>query len=203
MVNAMTGVQEDQGKVLEFLALPKAYPDRPRTVERIETHASVVFLAGDFAYKVKRAVKYPFLDFSTLAKRRQAAENELRINRRTAPDLYLDILPVTLGADGGLSLGGAGEAVEWVLRMHRFDQRCLYERMAEEDRLPLAAMRPLAEAIAAFHAGADRSLTAGRWTKQLGGILDEHERLLLAHPDRFPPEEARGVIAAARAAFAA
>lgn len=199
----MSGTEADQGRVLDFLSQPTAYPGRAERIERIETHASVVFLAGDFAYKVKRAVKYPFLDFSTLAKRRQAAENELRINRRTAPDLYLDILPVTLGADGGLSLGGAGEAVEWVLRMHRFDQRCLYERMAEEDRLPLAAMRPLAEAIAAFHAGADRSLTAGRWTKQLGGILDEHERLLLAHPDLFPPDEARGVIAASRAAFAA
>ncbi|HZP09485.1 AAA family ATPase [Methyloceanibacter sp.] len=198
----MTGVQEDQGKVLEFLALPKAYPDRPRTVERIETHASVVFLAGDFAYKVKRAVKYPFLDFSTLEKRRLAAENELRINRRTAPGLYLDVLPVTLGPQGRLALGGTGEVVEWVLRMRRFDQRCLYERMAEEGRLELAAMRPLAETIAAFHADAARSLTVGQWMRQLGGILDEHERMLGARPDLFPAEEAKGLIAASRAAFA-
>ncbi len=189
--------------MLDFLAQPTAYPGRPERVERLETHASVVFLAGDFAYKVKRAVTYPFLDFSTVAKRRQAALNEIRINRRTAPDLYLDVLPVTLGADGGLVLGGAGEAIEWVLRMRRFDQGSLYERMAEEGRLPLAAMRPLAETIAAFHASADRSLTAARWVGQLAGILDEHEAMLAAHPGLFPPEEAREVIAASRAAFAA
>lgn len=189
--------------MLDFLAQTTAYPDRPERIERIETHASVVFLAGPFAYKVKRAVTYPFLDFSTVAKRRQAALNEIRINRRTAPDLYLDVLPVTLGADGGLVLGGEGEAVEFVLRMRRFDQASLYERMAEEGRLPLAAMRPLAETIAAFHAAADRSLTAAQWVGQLGGILDEHEAMLGAHPALFPPEAAREVIAASRAAFAA
>ena len=151
--------EDDQKKVFDFMALPRAYPDRPATVERIDTHASIVFLAGSFAYKVKRAVKYPFLDFSTLARRHQACQNELRINRRTAPDLYLELVPITLTSDGLLLLGGAGEVVEWALRMRQFDQANLYDRMAVEGRLEVSAMRPLASAIAAFHAIADRCLT--------------------------------------------
>ena len=99
-----------QAKVLDFLGRPQAYAPRPATVERIETHASIVFLAGAFAYKVKRAVKYNFLDFSTLAKRRAACLNELRVNARTAPQLYLEVVPVTIGEDGAFSLGGDGAA---------------------------------------------------------------------------------------------
>src|SRR5262249_25189129 len=96
MVNGMKEAKEDQTKVLDFMGLAQAYPDRPPTVERIDTHASIVFLTGSFAYKVKRAVKYPFLDFSTLEKRHRACLNELRINRRTAPQLYLDLVPITV-----------------------------------------------------------------------------------------------------------
>ena len=97
-----------QAKVLDFLGRPQAYAPLPATVERIETHASIVFLAGAFAYKVKRAVKYNFLDFSTLAKRRAACLNELRVNARTAPQLYLEVVPVTLGENGAFRLGGDG-----------------------------------------------------------------------------------------------
>ena len=68
---------------------------RGRNVDRIETHASVVFLAGSRAYKIKRAVKYPFLDFSTLEKRHRALLNELALNRRTAPQIYLEVIPIT------------------------------------------------------------------------------------------------------------
>src|SRR3990170_3621973 len=126
-----------QAKVLDFLGRPQAYAPLPATVERIETHASIVFLAGAFAYKVKRAVKYNFLDFSTLAKRHAAFLNELRVNARTAPQLYLEVVPVTIGEDGAFSLGGNGQPVEWVLTMRRFDQAKLYDRMAGEGRLGL------------------------------------------------------------------
>src|SRR5919106_5013144 len=106
----MGGADSLQAKVLNFMGRPEAYAPMPATLERIETHASIVFLAGSFAYKVKRAVKYPFLDFSTLEKRHAACLNEFRVNRRTAPDLYLDVFPVTLDAQGDLRLGGEGEA---------------------------------------------------------------------------------------------
>ena len=195
--------EDDQKKVLSFMALPGAYPDCPATVERIDTHASSVFLAGAFAYKVKRAVKYPFLDFSTVAFRQQACLNELRINRRTAPDLYLDLVPITLTSDGLFRLGGAGEAVEWALRMRRFDQANLYERMAVEGRLEVSAMGPLAAAIAAFHAIADRCLTPGQAVRPLDGVLAENDSVLAANPDLFPPVEARALTQASRDALAA
>ena len=99
----------NQVEIFDFLARCDAYKPNPQSVERIETHASVVFLAGHFAYKVKRAVKYPFLDFSTLdeaASRR--CLNELRLNRRTAPQLYLEVVPITLDKGGAFQLGGRG-----------------------------------------------------------------------------------------------
>jgi aminoglycoside phosphotransferase family enzyme/predicted kinase len=164
----------DQREVLAFLGSPEAYSGVHAPVERIETHASVVFLAGDRAYKVKRAVRYPFLDFSTLELRRQAASHELAINRRTAPDLYLDVLPVTEPAPGKLKLGGDGEAVEWVLVMRRFDQAKLYDRMAEEGTLPLEAMPELAKAIAVFHERADRVLSPEPSLSGLAAVLKDN-----------------------------
>jgi uncharacterized protein len=203
MVNVMADGEDEQKKVLSFMALPGAYPDRPATVGRIDTHASSVFLAGSLAYKVKRAVKYPFLDFSTVALRHQACLNELRINRRTAPDLYLDLVPINLTCDGLFRLGGAGEAVEWALRMRRFDQANLYERMAVERRLEVSAMGPLAAAIAAFHAIADRCLTPRKAVRPLEGVLAENDSVLAANCDLFPPVQARGLTQASRDALAA
>ena len=151
-------ISRKQAEVFDFLGRAEAYDPPAATVERIDTHASSVFLAGPFAYKVKQAVKYPFLDFSTLEKRRAACLNELRVNTRTAPQLYLEVLPITAGTSGKLQIGGKGQAVEWVLLMRRFAQDKLYDRMAEAGRLPLAEMAPLAEVIARFHDSADRLL---------------------------------------------
>ena len=93
----MGEANSDQAAVLDFMASPKAYELDAGPVDRIETHASVVFLAGSSAYKIKRAVKYPFLDFSTLEKRHGALLNELALNRRTAPHLYREVIPITEG----------------------------------------------------------------------------------------------------------
>jgi aminoglycoside phosphotransferase family enzyme/predicted kinase len=180
----------------------EAYTPPPTTVERIETHASIVFLAGPFAYKVKRAVKYPFLDFSTLEKRRAACLNELRVNSRTAPDLYLDVIPVTLGG-GGLRLGGDGQVVEWVLRMRRFEQAKLYDRMAEEGRLSLSLMPRLAEVIAAFHASADRVLSPDRAVRPLEEVLRDNEQIFAANADIIPPQAAQELAQLSRKTLAA
>ena len=193
----------NQGKVFDFMALPSAYDPPPRTVQRIETHASIVFLAGSFAYKVKRALKYPFLDFSTLEKRRAACLNELKVNARTAPELYLEVLPITRGDNETFQLGGSGEAVEWALRMRRFDQANLYERMAIEGRLSESAMRPLAGMISTFHASADRFLTQERAVLPLEGVLSDNESVLAANADLFPAAEARALTQSSREALAA
>jgi aminoglycoside phosphotransferase family enzyme/predicted kinase len=186
----MSRTASDQSKVLDFMARPETYTPRPATVECIETHASLVFLAGDYAYKVKRAVTYAFLDFSSLEQRRLACLNELKINRRTAPGVYLDVLPVTEDADGALRLGGEGEAVEWVLRMRRFDQAKLYDRMAEAGRLKIEAMRPLAKAIAAFHAAADRVLAPSSAVLPLAEVLRDNAAAFAGETGVLPPDEA-------------
>jgi aminoglycoside phosphotransferase family enzyme/predicted kinase len=199
----MGGADSFQIKVLNFMGRPEAYSPSPTTVERIETHASIVWLAGDFAYKVKRAVKYPFLDFSTLEKRHAACLDELRVNRRTAPALYLDVIPVALGENGSLRLGGNGKPVEWVLRMRRFDQAKLYDRMAEEGRLNLAAMPRLAEVIAAFHAAADRVLSPDGAVPALEAVLADNETGLAADQGVVPRAEAEALAAQSHARLAA
>ena len=181
-----------QAKVLDFLGRPQAYAPLPATVERIETHASIVFLAGAFAYKVKRAVKYNFLDFSTLEKRRAACLNELRVNARTAPQLYLEVVPVTIGKTARSASAATGEAVEWVLTMRRFDQAKLYDRMAGEGRLGLASMPRLAEIIAAFHDSADRVLSADQAVRPLEGVLARQCRDLCRPPRDLSAAKRRG-----------
>jgi uncharacterized protein len=146
--------QTDQRDVIAFLTSPSTHGGA--TVERIETHASIVFLAGERAWKLKRAVRYDYLDFSTPERRRAMCEAELRINRRAAPAIYLGVVPVTREAGGALALGGPGEPVDWVIEMARFDQESLFDRLAARQALDLAVMRPLASAIAAFHRDAER-----------------------------------------------
>src|SRR5689334_22352400 len=150
---------EDQTAVVEFLSSPAAHGGDP--VEKVETHASIVFLAGRRAWKLKRAVRYDYLDFSTAERRRTMCEAELRLNQRTAPHLYHRVVAVTRGADGTLALGGAGIAVDWVIEMTRFDQDELFDRLAAREQLGVELMRPLAAAIARLHAGATRRTDHG------------------------------------------
>ena len=147
-------VTEDQSEVITLLASPSTHGGE--AVERIETHASVVFLAGSRALKLKRAVRYDYLDFSTCDRRRAMCEAEVRINRRVAPAIYRGTLPVTRESDGSLRLGGAGPAVDWVVEMARFDQSRLFDRLSEDGKLDVAVMRPLATAVAGFHRTAER-----------------------------------------------
>lgn len=146
---------DDQTPVVDFLATAATYGRPADVVERVDTHISIVFLVGDRAYKMKRAVLYDYVDFSTVEKRRVACEEEVRVNRRTAPGIYVGVVPITRAHDGGLALGGTGDPVEWLVEMVRFDQAGLFDRLAEEQALDLALMPPLARAIASMHAGAE------------------------------------------------
>lgn len=146
-------ITEEQTPVIEFLSSPHTHGGAP--VERIETHASIVFLAGDRAWKLKRAVRYDYLDFSTATKRKAMCEAELRINRRTAPTLYRGVVAITRESSGSLALGGGGAPIDWVIEMARFDQDGLCDRLAARHALPLEVMRPLASEIARFHAAAE------------------------------------------------
>ena len=146
-------ITEDQTPVIDFLAAPSTHGGA--TVERIDTHASIVFLAGARAYKLKRAVRFDYLDFSTPERRRTLCEAEVRLNQRTAPALYRGVVAVTRQDDGSFALGGHGRPVDWLVEMHRFPQEALFDRLASAGALGVELMSPLAEAIADFHKSAD------------------------------------------------
>ena len=103
---------DDQGAVIAFLADAASYGLQRGAVERIDTHCSIVFLAGDRVYKLKRAVAYSYLDYSTLALRERYCRAELALNRRTAPDLYVAVHSIVRRPDGRLTFGGDGEVAD-------------------------------------------------------------------------------------------
>jgi aminoglycoside phosphotransferase family enzyme/predicted kinase len=138
-------------------------PDQERLVAAfhlpvIETHISYVLLAGAFAYKIKKAVRFEFLDFTTLAQRRFFCHEELRLNRRLAPLIYLDVVPISGTMDAPV-FGGDGVAIEYAVKMRQFDQAGLLSRVIERDELTSAVIEALAREVAAFHTKAPRAST--------------------------------------------
>lgn len=130
---------------------PRCYPHAVDRVELIETHISRIFLAGDYAYKLKKPVNLGFLDFSTLQARRHYCAEELRLNRRTAADLYLEVVPVA-GTLDAPRIGAGGPAIDYALKMRRFPQEALADRLAARGELGPAQIDAMAMAIAGFHA---------------------------------------------------
>jgi aminoglycoside phosphotransferase family enzyme/predicted kinase len=152
MESTIASEAASQQEVFSFLIDPATHDGHP--VRRIDTHAASVFLAGDCAFKVKRAVRYPYLDFSTAAKRKAALEVELDINRAFAPQIYVGVVPIVRGPDGALAIGGDGAAVEWVLRMRRFDETQTLDHLAAAGSLDADLAAATAEVIAASHEAA-------------------------------------------------
>jgi len=147
---------DKQDEVIAFLRRPASYGlDESAAVETAETHISIVFLAGDFAYKLKRAVKFPYLDFSTAEARHAACEAELTLNRRTAPQLYLEMRAISRRPDGSIGWGREGTPLDWVVVMRRFDQAKLFDRLARAGGLSAPLMYDLAAHIAEFHRQAE------------------------------------------------
>jgi aminoglycoside phosphotransferase family enzyme/predicted kinase len=188
-----------QAEVLSFLSDPATHGGAP--VQRIDTHAACVFLAGPRALKIKRAVKLPFLDFSTLAKRKAACEAELQVNAGFAPALYRRVQPVTREASGGLALGGSGDVVEWAVELARFDERQTLDHLADAGRIDAALADALGRAVAQAHATA-RPVSGFGFADVLGGILDNDHRELRGFTNLFPPAEVEKLVNATRAALA-
>jgi aminoglycoside phosphotransferase family enzyme len=143
-----------------FLKRPDSYPDRPSAVEAVETHLAWVFLTDRCAYKLKKPVRYAFLDFTTLAARRHDAEEEVRLNRRLAPAVYLDVVALTVDASGRLALGGDGTPVDWLVKMRRLPrERMLDHAIAAQsaDGVDGAGLRGVAELLVAFYRHAPRA----------------------------------------------
>ncbi|MGA8005174.1 MAG: AAA family ATPase [Burkholderiales bacterium] len=174
--------------MIEELRDPARYPHPVQRVELIETHISWVFLAGDYAYKVKKPVDLGFLDFRSLEARRFYCEEELRLNRRTAPQIYLELVPIS-GSEADPQLGGKGRAIEYAVKMRRFAQEALLSRMAQDGTLAPAHIDALARGIAAFHsrvARADAARPFGSAAEVLAPALqnfDQIEALIGADAD--------------------
>jgi len=190
--------EEAQRETVAFLSDPQTHGGAQ--VETITTHASIVFLAGDRVYKLKRAVKYSYLDFSTVELRHAACQKELVLNRRTAPQLYLDVMPISRDPSGRLAFGTGGEAVDWVVVMRRFSQDALFTCLAPAGALKPDLLRRLADRIAAFHRDAEVTPDFGgrAGVEQVIGINDENLRR--CGPPEMALVEVDGLTAAARTA---
>jgi len=152
---------EDQSAIIAFLSSPEAFAGGTETVGRATTHISEIFIGRERVYKLKRAVKFPYLDFSTKDLRLKYCEAEVRLNRRTAPNLYLGVKPITQDNAGAYHIGHAGRVVDWVVEMARFDQDQLFDRLAEAGKLDRSLMESLADNIATFHAAAEARQDGG------------------------------------------
>lgn len=129
---------------------PALYDHPVKDFQVLETHISWVILTGDFAYKIKKPMDFGFLDFSTLERRKRFCDEELRLNRRLAEKLYLEVLPIT-GTPEAPQLGGHGEAFEYAIRMRQFDQNELFDVRQENSRLTPDLLTSLARQVAEFH----------------------------------------------------
>ena len=149
------GDECEQEEVIAFLADPASYSGVHR-VDRFETHGNLVFLAGAEAWKIKRAVRFPYMDFSTLDKRHAACVREVEINRQFGSALYLGCVPIARSSAGTLVFGSDGDIVEWAVHMRRFDQSALLSNMARETGISNDLARLLADVVHEAHNGAER-----------------------------------------------
>ena len=186
-----------QQDVFAFVGDPATFGGLP--VKRIDTHVASVFLAGDRALKIKREVRFPFLDFSTLAKRQAACEAEIEANRPFAPALYHGVVPITCEADGRLAIGGKGEPVEWAVDMVRFDETQTLDQIADRSGIDVGLADQLARTIAAAHARAP-VVEDAPWIEALAAYIGQNETAFAASEALYRPAEREALT---RASFAA
>lgn len=134
-----------------FLEQPASYPDRPERVEVVKTHMSWVFLTDRLVYKLKKPVRYDYLDFSTLEARKKNCEREVYLNRRLAERVYLGVVPLTMEADDGLKLDGEGRVVDWLVQMRRLPADRMLDAAIREGTVDAEDVQKLSRILAAFY----------------------------------------------------
>ncbi|MBZ0215432.1 MAG: AAA family ATPase [Fimbriimonadaceae bacterium] len=146
----------EQTKIIAFLENPRSYGLSGADVQRIDTHGAIVFLAGENVYKIKRAVAYPYMDFSTLEKRRRACVREMEINQPHAPDIYLKLVSITRSHDGRMAFDGDGQPIEWAVKMRRFRQEDMLNKIAERGEIDAVLATKIADTVSSYHNQAPR-----------------------------------------------
>jgi aminoglycoside phosphotransferase family enzyme/predicted kinase len=193
----MTAEEDAQKAVIDFLANPATHGGAE--VKRVDTHAAAVFLAGDRVLKIKRAVKFPFLDFSTLEKRKAACEAEIDVNRAYAPQIYRGVVAITR-EDGGLRIGGDGEPVEWAVEMARFDENQTLDHLAEAGRIDDKLANSLGRVVAKAHESATE-VKGANFAAALRQIAAQNEEDLIKASELFPPPAVSALVEATRLAL--
>ena len=150
----MSDMSAMDARSIKALSCADAWPHPVHGVELIETHISWVFLTGEYAYKIKKPVDFGFLDFSSLDKRRRCCEEEVRLNRRLAPDLYLDVVPIT-GSAAEPRVAGPGDAIDYAVKMRQFDTDAEFDRLLARGELGPEHVDQVASTLARFHQGCD------------------------------------------------
>ena len=192
-------VTQSQDEVFGFLADPASHGGAK--VTRIDTHGAAVFLSGERVLKVKRAVKFPFLDYSTVEKRRAACEAELEVNRPFAPQIYRGVVPITREPSGKLAIGGKGETVEWALEMARFDENATLDHLADAGRIDDTLADALGRAVAAAHEKAP-VVDAAPWIATLSEYISQNDEAFQEFPTLFAVDVIAALTAESHAAFA-
>lgn len=192
----MTDNSVAQERVFAFLTDPGSHPG----MARIDTHAASVFLEGERALKIKRAVRFPFLDYSTLEKRKSACEEEIRINRPFAPQIYRRVVAITEGCDGSLTVGGHGTPIEYAVEMSRFDENRTLDHLAKAGPFSIDLTTGIADAILASHVIAPR-VDAIPWIEAIPSLINGNTEGL-QRGGHFATAEIKELAGATHRAFA-
>lgn len=207
-----------QSAAVAFLRRPASYPEKTDRVEVKETHMSWVFLTDRHAYKLKKPVRNDFLDFGTAALRRHFCEEELRLNRRLAPEVYLEVVPLTAAADGSLQLGGSGRPVDWLVKMRRLRSDRMLDNAIRAATLLPTEIDALAGCLTAFYRSAPRiGISDGEYRRRMHegieanrvelarccppsmaasirSVTEAQEHYVAAHPETFDRRTEKGCI---------
>lgn len=151
-----SGDLESLREKVAFMRRPESYPHRPARVQAIETHMAWVFLAGPEVFKLKKPVRYDVIDFGTLAARKRDCEEEVRLNRRLAPDVYRGILPLRRSMRASLTLDDDGDPVEWLVHMRRLPRDRMLDARIEAGRVDLREIRKVIEILVPFYRRAEQ-----------------------------------------------
>lgn len=192
----MPDVAGDFDARLAFLRM-LACEEASRSASVIETHMSWVFLTDRHAYKLKKPVRYDYLDFSTLDARRQSCEDEIRLNRRLAPDVYLGVVALSVDAQGGMHLGGAGPIIDWLVRMRRLPADQMMDSAIAAQSLTRDDVRHVAGYLSRFYAGCARlALEPAPYRQRFALDIGDNLRELTDPAFRLPADPVRAACAA-------
>ena len=165
---------------VNFLQNTDAYPQEIRNVQVKETHMSYVFLTDVYVFKMKKPVRLPYLDFSSLGKRKVDCHNEVELNQRLAPETYLDVLPLTYDKDRKLHINGPGKTVEWLVKMRRLDEDKMLQKLILKDEVPKDKLHKTADFLADFYrqSGPVEIDSFAYWNKLLDGVRTSYQVIL-------------------------